>query len=54
MRSLASVDVTAGVLADPDANETNLTEALALALDTTAPTIQGQLDEITDLILGGI
>ena len=55
VRSLASVDVAAGIDADPDAGPEHLAEALGLALDAVAPTIQGQLDDLSDLvILGGV
>lgn len=54
VRSLTSVDITAGVTADHDAPDTALAEALSLALDQTAPTIQSQIDDLTDTILGGM
>lgn len=53
VRSLASVDVTAGVTNDPDATDDNLIEALALALDASAPNVQPQIDELMLMALGG-
>lgn len=52
VRSLSPVDVKAGVAADPDATDANLTEALTLALDENAPTVQSQLDDLIEIALG--
>ena len=52
-RSLSAVDVVAGVTADPDAGHGALEDALAQAREQTAPTLQAQIDDMADLLLGG-
>lgn len=52
-QSLTRVDVTTAVERDPDAQEDDLVEALGLALDEQAPALQAQIDELTDIALGG-
>lgn len=54
VRSLSAVDVAAGISADPDATDDDLPEALALAREEQAPTLQEQVDLLADLILGGM
>lgn len=51
--SLTRLDVTRAVTQDPDADERDLAEALGLALDEQAPTLQAQIDELTNIALGG-
>lgn len=53
--ALTSGDIDAALAADPDVTDPLAlrAEALQLALDATAPTVQAQLDELTDLMLGG-
>ena len=38
---------------DPDALDSDLPEALGLALDEQAPTLQAQIDELVNIALGG-
>lgn len=51
--SLTRLDVIQAVHQDPDATEDDLVEALGLALDEQAPTLQAQIDELTNIALGG-
>ena len=51
--SLTRVDVTQAVMRDPDALDSDLPEALGLALDEQAPTLQAQIDELINIALGG-
>lgn len=51
--ALTAPDIRAAIDADPDATPEHLTEALTIALDATAPSIQAQIDDLTDVILMG-
>lgn len=54
VRSLNRVDIEAGINSDPDATGDMLAEALARSIRQTAPNAQAQLDEILDILVGGL